>query len=140
MMFPADYPSILERIEAIDPLAYGRTRNFEDGAVTRLSPYISRGVISTRMVHDAVMRRGYRLHQVEKFVQELCWRDYFQRIGQERTDDFRFNDPMSPVSTAIVQRNTGIEAVDRCIQGLYDTGYMHNHMRMYVASIAHIGV
>ncbi len=136
MMFPTDYPSILERINAIDPVAYGRTRNFEDGAVTRLSPYISRGVISTRMVFESIIQRGYRPDKVEKFVQELCWRDYFQRIAQERTRDFLFDDTMLTVPTALVSANTGIEAVDRCIRTLFDTGYMHNHMRMYVASIA----
>jgi deoxyribodipyrimidine photo-lyase len=136
MIFPIDYPSILERIATIDPLAYGRTRNFEDGAVTRLSPYISRGVISTRMVFESVMQRGYRLDKIEKFVQELCWRDYFQRIAQERTSHFQFNDPTATVPTALLRASTGIEAVDRCIEALYDTGYMHNHMRMYVASIA----
>lgn len=136
MTFPTDYSTILERIEAIDPVAYGRTRNYESGAVTRLSPYISRGIISTRMVYASVLRRGYQLYQVEKFVQELCWRDYFQRLAQERTEELMFDDPLAPVPMAIVRGNTGIEAVDRCIGELYDTGYMHNHMRMYVASIA----
>lgn len=136
MIFPTEYNAILERIAAIDPVAYGRTRNFESGSVTRLSPYISRGVISTRMVYEAVMRRGYASYNLEKFVQELCWRDYFQRVAQERTGEFIFKDPASPVPVAIMRGVTGIEAVDRCIDDLYRTGYMHNHMRMYVASIA----
>jgi len=51
-MFPTDYKEILKRIEGIDPIAYGRSRNFIDGAVTYLSPYISRGVISTRFVME----------------------------------------------------------------------------------------
>ncbi len=136
MMFPTDYASILDRIAAIDPLAYGRTRNFEDGAVTKLSPYISRGVISTRMILDAVVARGYRPYKIEKFVQELCWRDYFQRIAQARIEDFRFHDPVPAMPKALVHAHTGIEAIDRSIQSLFDTGYMHNHMRMYVASIA----
>ena len=41
----------------------------------------------------------------------------------------------SGVPKAILEANTGIEAVDNAIQELYDTGYMHNHMRMYVAAI-----
>ena len=36
---------------------------------------------------------------------------------------------------AIIEAETGIEAVDQAIIELYQTGYMHNHMRMYVASI-----
>ncbi len=35
---------------AIDPIAYAKSRNFLDGAVTYLSPYISRGVLTTRRV------------------------------------------------------------------------------------------
>ena len=46
----------------------------------------------------------------------------------------------SPISNyqipkAVVHASTGIEAVDHAIKELYETGYMHNHMRMYVASI-----
>jgi len=37
----------LAQVVRIDPVAYGRTRNYVDGAVTRLSPYLSRGVLST---------------------------------------------------------------------------------------------
>ncbi len=79
-MISTVYQEILTQVERIDPIAYGKTRNFNSGAVTRLSPYISRGVISTRMVLESVIRRGYPLHRVEQFVKELCWRDYFQRI------------------------------------------------------------
>ena len=39
--FATDYTTILERIDAIDPLKYGKTRNFVDGDVSYLSPYIS---------------------------------------------------------------------------------------------------
>ena len=40
------------------------------------------------------------------------------------------------IPIAINNASTGIEAVDQAIHELFDTGYMHNHMRMYVASIA----
>ncbi|MFM8514514.1 MAG: hypothetical protein ACKOBI_12390, partial [Bacteroidota bacterium] len=40
----------LAQVARIDPVAYGRTRNYVDGAVTRLSPYLSRGVLSTSLV------------------------------------------------------------------------------------------
>lgn len=45
------YDDILAKIKSIDPIAYGETRNFSDGALTHLSPYISRGVISTQVSH-----------------------------------------------------------------------------------------
>jgi deoxyribodipyrimidine photo-lyase len=38
--------------------------------------------------------------------------------------------------TAFVDATTGIEAIDLGIQALYETGYMHNHLRMYIAGIA----
>lgn len=39
------------------------------------------------------------------------------------------------IPKAIVEADTGIKVVDEAIESLYTTGYMHNHMRMYVASI-----
>ena len=140
--FETDMASILDRVESIDPVAYGRTRNFIDGAVTRLSPYISRGVISTRFVMDRLYARGYKAYQMEKLLQELAWRDYFQRIGQERPDltERELRNPQQDVDhykipKAVLEADTGIEAVDASIRGLYETGYMHNHFRMYTASI-----
>jgi deoxyribodipyrimidine photo-lyase len=38
--------------------------------------------------------------------------------------------------TAFVDASTGIEAIDLGIESLYETGYMHNHLRMYIAGIA----
>ena len=43
-----NYDGILKKIDLIEPVKYARTRNFIDGSVSRLSPYISRGVISTK--------------------------------------------------------------------------------------------
>jgi deoxyribodipyrimidine photo-lyase len=136
-VFETDMASILERVDSIDPVAYGRTRNFIDGAVTRLSPYISRGVITTRFVMDRLYARGYKAYQMEKLLQELAWRDYFQRIGQERPDlvDRELRNPQQDVAhykipKAVLEADTGIEAVDASIRGLYETGYMHNHFRM----------
>jgi deoxyribodipyrimidine photo-lyase len=141
--FPTELESIMSRVDSVDPIRYAKTRNFLNGAVTRLSPYISRGVISTRFVLERVLARGYEPKNIEKFIQELAWREYYQRVwqakGDEITRDLRFrqqhveNDSM-PIE--IINANTGIEAVDRGIEALYKTGYMHNHLRMYTASVA----
>ena len=48
--FPSTYAEILQRIRAIDPVKYGSSRNYINGAVTYLSPYISRGMISTKFI------------------------------------------------------------------------------------------
>lgn len=140
--FPTDLSSIESRVRAIDPLTYGPTRNYKDGAVTRLSPYISRGVISTKKVFEYIKTLDLQWYQAEKLIQELAWRDYWQQVwiakGEEINQDLKY--AQSPIlnhkiPAAIVKAETGIEAVDLAIKQLYETGYMHNHMRMYVASI-----
>ncbi|MEY3845095.1 MAG: hypothetical protein RL293_1517, partial [Bacteroidota bacterium] len=97
MYFPTNYDEILSRMDQIDPIQYGSTRNYLDGAVTYLSPYISRGVISTKMVLDAVLAKGYPLTEIESFVKELAWRDYFQRLGQVRNLEKEIKFPQTEV-------------------------------------------
>jgi deoxyribodipyrimidine photo-lyase len=141
--FPTDYPKILERIWTINPVRYAKTRNFLDGAVTYLSPYISRGVISVKQVWEIVQQNGYTIDESEKFIHELAWREYFQRVWQSLEDDM-FEDIRrrytgirhTKMPAALEQGTTGIEAIDEAIRNLYSTGYMHNHLRMYTASIA----
>ena len=140
MEFASDYQSILDRIDQIDPVKYGETRNYSDGAVTYLSPYVSRGVISTKQILEEVLKKGYAVSAIESFVKELCWRDYFQRVGQHRDLNQDIKQQQQPVSNqdipeAIFQATTGISGIDQAIQDLYKTGYMHNHCRMYTASV-----
>ena len=85
--FPTSYQQIIERINRINPIQYSKTRNFINGAVTYLSPYISRGVISVKQLMDAVLQQGYKPYQIEKFLQELAWREYFQRVWQNTGDE-----------------------------------------------------
>lgn len=142
MQFPTTHKEILNRIDNIDPLKYSKTRNYLDGAVTYLSPYISRGVISTQQVLEAIVQKGYTLQQSEKLIQELAWREYYQRTWQHLEDDM-FEDIRQRYTgvkhrnlpAAILNGNTGIEAIDKAIHELYETGYIHNHLRMYIASI-----
>ncbi|MBE2229210.1 MAG: deoxyribodipyrimidine photolyase [Chitinophagaceae bacterium] len=143
MFFPKSYSAILQRMNQADPLAYGRTRNYLNGHITRLSPYISRGVISVKQVLESVLVKGYRLEEIEPFVKELAWREYFQRTWQHLEDGIfedirirRTNTSRKNVPVALLNATTGIEAVDTGIRELVNTGYMHNHMRMYTASIA----
>jgi deoxyribodipyrimidine photo-lyase len=139
--FPTNYDSIIERLDKIDPVQYGKTRNFTDGAVTYLSPYISRGVISVNQV--AVLAKGYSSYSIEKFLQELAWREYFQRVWQAKGESI-FQDMKQPQSDvvhyhmirAIADAKTGISIIDKMIDEFYETGYLHNHVRMYIAGIA----
>lgn len=140
--FPTDYASILQRIDAVDVNRYGKSRNFLNGAVSYLSPYISRGVISTKQVYEAMQAKGLRLYEMEKWASELAWRDYFQQVWKN-IDDRLFTDikQMQPdvlyrrLPQALMQASTGIEAIDEGIEHLKKTGYMHNHMRMYLAGM-----
>lgn len=143
MSWPAiRFEEIMALVDSIDPVQYGKTRNYLNGAVTRLSPYISRGIVSTRYILQAVLKRGYKPQQIESFLKELAWRDYFQQVwmakGDEINLDLRQTQPgvlHHQVPEAVVNHHTGIHAIDNAISGLYETGYMHNHARMYVASL-----
>ena len=140
--FPTEWEEILKRIDNIDPVKYTRSRNFIDGDVTYLSPYISRGVISVKMVKTLIFKRGYKPYEIEKFIQELAWREYWQRIWQFKGDkillDLKHTQPdfiHRELPVAVLNYQTRIDAVDNYIEQLYDQGYMHNHVRMYLASI-----
>ena len=133
--------NLIEVISKLDVSAYARTRNFKNGAVSKLSPYISRGVISTKFVLEILLKKENDKKKMEKFFQELVWRDYWQKIWQRNQillTDLKY--PQHPVKfrsipKAIVEAETGISAMDECIQEFYETGYIHNHMRMYIAAV-----
>ena len=141
--FPTTYSEILYRMKRVQPIKYGKTRNFINGAVTYLSPYISRGVISTAQVFEWVKEETpYSLSSMEKFIQELAWRDYWQQVWRAKGDlinsDLKHTQvPIrnTAMPLAVDQANTGITAIDRGIEKLYQSGYMHNHLRMYTAAI-----
>ncbi|HNR16204.1 MAG TPA: FAD-binding domain-containing protein [Chitinophagaceae bacterium] len=143
MYLPTDYQEILVQLDHTDPVKYAADRNFIDGHVSYLSPYISRGVISTKQVLNILLAKGFALEQIEKFIQELAWREYFQRVWQQLGDDMFDDIRRSNTGTrhrqipaALMNAKTGIQAIDKGINELYETGYMHNHLRMYTASIA----
>jgi deoxyribodipyrimidine photo-lyase len=142
-IFPTAYAEIIQRVQSVNPIKYGSTRNFLNGAVTHLSPYISRGVISTKFILSEILNKGYQPAQIEKFIQELAWRDYWQQVwiakGEAINQDLK--NEQAPVSNSSISKtittaNTGIIAIDNGINKFYKTGYLHNHLRMYIASIA----
>lgn len=141
--FPTSYDEILQRVRAVKPRTYGKTRNFINGAVTYLSPYISRGIISTKFVLSEVLNSGFKPAEIEKFIQELAWRDYWQQVwiakGNAINHDVKHEQKKvsnTQIPQAIVDANTGIDAIDSAIREFYKTGYLHNHLRMYIAAIA----
>ncbi|QXP52773.1 FAD-binding domain-containing protein [Cellulophaga sp. HaHa_2_1] len=141
--FPTDMDAIQKRIAQIEPRKYASSRNYIDGRVSYLSPYISRGVISTKQVYQSLLERGFTTSNAEKFIQELAWRDYWQQVwihkGNAIDSDLKHPQPNAEnheIPWVINEGTTGIIAIDKAISLLYKTGYMHNHLRMYVASMA----
>lgn len=141
MNFATDYNEILNLFPKLQPVRYTKTRNFIDGDVSYLSPYISRGVISLQQVKNYVLQK-HKPFAVQKFLQELAWREYWQRVwqnkGKEIFRDLKYEQQEvqhHKMITAVQNAATGIKIIDECINKFYATGYMHNHMRMYVSSI-----
>jgi deoxyribodipyrimidine photo-lyase len=141
MAFPTNLADINKRIDALDVGAYALSRNYLKGTVSNLSPYISRGVISLPYILNRICNRT-SLDETRTFIYELCWREYFQRIWFDLGDKIfhDFKQPQQPVNhrqmiQSVVNANTGIIAIDHGVRALYQSGYMHNHVRMYTASI-----
>ncbi len=139
--FPIALSAIKERMSAINPITYAKTRNFLKGAVTRLSPYISRGVISLPQIQSSILQK-FSVYQSEKLLQELAWREYYQRVWQAKGDlifsDLKQTQPNTDhykIPKAVHKAATGIQAIDEGIDTLYQTGYMHNHLRMYTSML-----
>ena len=139
--FKTDLSSILDLARAINPAQYERTRNHINGDVTFLSPYVTHGILDLTELKDIALEKTSP-EKAAKFISELEWREYFQRVWQAKGDeifeDLRF--PQSGVESEklpqfLEQKNSGIQAVDDALSALLETGYMHNHARMWLAAL-----
>lgn len=140
--FPTAWQDILKRVEGIDPVAYGYNRNYGDGSVTALSPYVSRGVISGRLLLHHLIQKGFDVPRITPFIQQLAWREYFQRVWQARGDELfhdlkhtQENAEFFDAPEAVINACSGAEAIDAMVERLVNTGYIHNHYRLYIASV-----
>jgi deoxyribodipyrimidine photo-lyase len=129
----------------VDPRRYAATRGFLAGAVTRLSPYIRYGVVGLAEVRDAALGRVSRAAQATKLVQELGWRDYWQRLyGQLGEGVWRDREPYKTgyapgeyaerLPADVERGETGRACIDSFSAELRATGYLHNHARMWLAA------
>ena len=130
------------RLAAVNPNAYARTRNALNGAVTRLSPYLTHGVLSLREVYETVHARQ-PLDPQHKFVFELGWRAYWHHVWGHLGDAVHQSIHtgllpddayLSEMPADVLEARTGIPAIDLAVRELYETGYVHNHARMWLAS------
>jgi deoxyribodipyrimidine photo-lyase len=139
--FPTTLDAVYERIDQFDVVKYARSRNFITGGVSYLSPYLSRGFITVPQVVARLRDRGIGMEQAEKFIQELAWREFYTRTWFQKGDGI-FEDIRHPqegierfgVPKAVLQSTTGIQALDSALVNFPTTGYLHNHLRMYLAA------
>jgi len=135
----------LEALQGIDPPRYERTRNYLDGAVTRLSPYLRHGVLTLAEVRNHALKLVKHPVEAAKFINELGWRDYWQRVYERLGDGvWRDREPYKTGYSArryaaelpqeIAEGQTGMACMDEFARELRDTGYLHNHARMWLAA------
>ncbi len=132
---------------------YARQRNYDLGPgdrrnVSVLSPYIRHRLITEAEVVEAVLGQ-HSLRDSEKFIQEVCWRTYWKGWLEQRpqvwhrtveeTNALLAGDHSDPTLARRLLRAetgaTGIACFDAWAAELVDTGYLHNHARMWFASI-----
>ena len=152
----ASRPAGLERLAAFLPYAgsdYARRRNFDLGwqhrsNVSMMSPYLRYRLVSEAEVVEAVLER-HSTQDADKFIQEVFWRGYFKGWLEARPEVWRAYQAdvrrlMSALSEDValaerleraVEGRTGIECFDKWARELIETGYLHNHARMWFASI-----
>jgi deoxyribodipyrimidine photo-lyase len=133
--------------------AYGATRNTDTGPgarenVSMLSPFLRWRLLTEGEVLQAVLAR-HALSSADKFVSEVCWRGYFKGHLETRPqiwtryvagrDAALAACEADPAVGRAVQRaqagETGIEGFDDWAREIVATGYLHNHARMWFASI-----
>lgn len=130
----------LARLQAARLDRYEATRNYLDGDVTRLSPYLRHGVLSLAELRDDALDR----QAPEKFLNELAWRDYWQRLYAELGDGiwqdrepyktgWRPDDYADELPDDIRHGRTGT-CLDIFCRELIAEGYLHNHARMWLAA------
>ena len=134
----------IKQLQRIEPVRYGRTRNFVSGAVTKLSPWLRHGVLSLAEVRDAALSIVQESSQAEKLIAELGWRDYWQRVRAARPEGV-WHDLEPPVAKqrgqvvdylpdAVARGETGLDCIDAFCKKLIHDGWLHNHERMWLAS------
>ena len=132
----------LARLQDFQLEKYGKQRNFLDGEVSRLSPYVSRGCLDLEELRQWALKQS-RSKSVEVFVSELAWRAFFHLVYDEEGDRILkdlekpkvpMNQHQRSMPEDIANGTTGIPSMDTLIHMLKESGYLHNHARMYLAS------
>ncbi len=149
--FVASREVALAALKAFVPRAgqqYTKQRNDDLGQgnhqqVSRLSPYLTHRILTEPEVIGHVLD-FHELKAAQKFIDEVCWRSYWKGWLQMRPAiwkrycndvaqlwDGRANEGYIQATTG----RSGIPCMDDWSQELIETGYLHNHSRMWFASI-----
>ncbi len=150
--FPADRATALARLAAFAPHAgrdYAAGRNYDDQShVSVLSPYLRHRIITEQEVLTEVLRH-HSPSAADKFISEVCWRSYWKgwlerrpalwtaykaELGQS-IDAVQTQSGLRSEWEAACLGQTGIACFDHWAHALVSTGYLHNHARMWFASI-----
>jgi deoxyribodipyrimidine photo-lyase len=139
----------LERFVAASVARYPQTRDRPDvDGTSRLSPHLGFGEISARAVWHRVRAQtaadATAVRGADAFLRELLWREFSShllwhfpsisdRSFREVFDVFPWNDDRAGVE-AWQRGATGFPIVDAGMRELWHTGWMHNRVRMVVAS------
>ena len=128
---------------------YSRLRNFDFGPEKRsnvscLSPYITHGIINEKEVIQKSLNK-FSFSKNEKFIQEVLWRtywkgwlelrpnvwtDYLVELNQIKNEFQNNEDYLSAIDG-----KTNIGCFNEWVRELKENNYLHNHTRMWFASI-----
>ena len=128
---------------------YSKLRNFDFGPDNRsniscLSPYITHGIINELEVIDKSLKK-FSFQKNEKFIQEVLWRVYWkgwleliQNVWSDyliELDNFRDEFKNDQNYLNAIEGKTDIDCFNQWIIELKEKNYLHNHARMWFASI-----
>ncbi|MDC0235600.1 DNA photolyase [Candidatus Pelagibacter sp.] len=128
---------------------YSKLRNFDFGPDNRsniscLSPYITHGIINELEVIDKSLKK-FSFLKNEKFIQEVLWRVYWKGWLELRPnvwsdylielDNFRDEFKNDQNYLYAIEGKTDIDCFNQWIIELKENNYLHNHARMWFASI-----
>ncbi|MBC61977.1 MAG: hypothetical protein CMP11_05925 [Zetaproteobacteria bacterium] len=140
------YQDALSKLEQFKCLAgdkYTRSRNYDFGPshhqnVSGLSPYLARRVLLPHEVIKTVEEKNGK-QKCAKFCQEIYWQTYWRGWLEMRPQVWSDSQDIKVDSSQSLKNakngTTGIDAFDFWVEELKSTGYLHNHARMWFASI-----
>tara|TARA_Y100000992_G_scaffold296307_1_gene258347 strand:- start:570 stop:1715 length:1146 start_codon:yes stop_codon:yes gene_type:complete len=128
-----------------DILTYSKNRNYDFGPKNRsnvslLSKYISHRVINEYDVINLALSE-YSLSKIDKYVQEVFWRVYWKGWLEHRPkvwdDYYQYTESAldQQAYKKAIDGKTGIMCFDKWVEELVNENYLHNHTRMWFASI-----